>query len=313
MTADIADPFVHEGLFYRDPAEYVASLAPFVENGLELGEPVLVAVPRTNLDLLRGEIADDEAVRYVNMTEGGRNPGRIIPGVLLAFAAANPGRRVRIIGEPIWPGRTDTEYPACAQHEALINLALAGVDAHVLCPYDATWLAPAVLADAARTHPVLVHDDKREPSPDYADPAALAAEFGPPLPDPTGPVLATVTYGDGDLPALRELVTRCARAAGLTDDAVRRVRLAVQELATNTVEHTGGPGTLRIWREPGLPGGLACEVHDTGRLTDPLAGRRPVPHGQVRGRGLLLVNQLCDLVRVYAGAESTAIRLWVHR
>jgi anti-sigma regulatory factor (Ser/Thr protein kinase) len=311
MSADIAYPFVHEALFYRDPAEYVASLAPFVETGLELGEPVLVAVPETNLELLRDAIPGGEAVRYLDMADRGRNPGRIIPDVLLAFADANPGRRVRIIGEPIWPGRTDTEYPACAQHEALINLALAGADATVLCPYDATRLAPAMLADAARTHPVVVRDDKRESSPDYADPAALAAAFGTPLPDPAGPVLATVTYGDGDLPALRELVTRCARAARLTDDATRRVRLAVQELATNTVEHAGGPGTLRIWREPGVEGGLVCDVHDTGRLADPLAGRRPVPHGQVRGRGLLLVNQLCDLVRVHAGADSTAIRVWV--
>ncbi|MFL6071861.1 MAG: anti-sigma factor RsbA family regulatory protein [Mycobacteriales bacterium] len=311
MTTGV-DPFVHEGLFYRDPAEYVTALAPFVEDGLELGEPVLVAVPGANLDLLRDAIGAAGAVRYVDMADSGRNPGRIIPGVLLAFATAHPDRRVRIIGEPIWPGRTDTEYLACAQHEALINLALAGVNATVLCPYDTTRLAPAAVADAARTHPVVVHDDKREPSPDYADPAALAAEFGPPLPDPTVPPLATVAYGDGDLPAVRDLVTRCARMAGLAEDAVRRVRLAVQELATNTIEHAGGTGTLRIWREPGDCPGLVCDIHDAGRLTDPLAGRRPVPHGQVRGRGLLLVNQLCDLVRLHAGADSTAIRVWVY-
>ena len=38
---------------------------------------------------------------------------------------AHPDKHVRVIGEPIWPGRSDLEYPACVQHEALINRAFA--------------------------------------------------------------------------------------------------------------------------------------------------------------------------------------------
>ena len=41
-----------------------------------------------------------------------------------AFVREHPGSRVRIVGEPIWAERTDEEYPACAEHEALINVAL---------------------------------------------------------------------------------------------------------------------------------------------------------------------------------------------
>lgn len=114
---------------------------PFIRDGLAAGEPVAVAVPGPNLRLIVAELGTDaEQVRLLDMTQVGRNPGRIIPGVLRAFADAHPGERVRIIGEPIWVGRTGTEYPACAQHEALINLAFTGQPVTILCPYDADTL-----------------------------------------------------------------------------------------------------------------------------------------------------------------------------
>jgi hypothetical protein len=96
-----------------------------------------VAVPGANRRLIREALGvDAEQVLMRDMTVAGRNPGRIIPTVLLAFADAYPGRRVRLIGEPIWAGRSETEYPACAQHEALINAAFVGRPITILCPYN---------------------------------------------------------------------------------------------------------------------------------------------------------------------------------
>ena len=46
--------------------------------------------------------------------------------------------------------------------------------------------------------------------------------------------------------------------------------LAVSEVATNSVVHGGGSGTLHAWQENGS---LMCEVQDIGRLQHPLAGR----------------------------------------
>ena len=116
---------------------------PFIRDGLAAGEPVAVAVPGPNLRLIRDALGADAAqVLLRDMTVAGRNPGRIIPTVLLAFANAHPGRRVRLIGEPIWPGRSAAEYPACAQHEALINAAFAGRPATILCPYNTELLNP---------------------------------------------------------------------------------------------------------------------------------------------------------------------------
>lgn len=95
--------------------------------------------------------------------------------MLLGFADRHDGHRVRIVGEPIWPGRSTDEYPASVQHEALINDAFAGRMATIRCPYDARNLLPAVLTDAEATHPVLVSGKQRRRSARYAPKSVLDA------------------------------------------------------------------------------------------------------------------------------------------
>jgi anti-sigma regulatory factor (Ser/Thr protein kinase) len=303
--------FVHPALLYRDAEEYLAGTLPFIRDGLAAGEPVAVAVPTANLRLLREALGGDAArVLMKDMTVAGRNPGRIIPTVLLAFANANPGRRVRIIGEPIWAGRTATEYPACAQHEALINAAFAGRPATIVCPYNTALLDPVWLHDAHRTHPLMLTAARRWDSPHYADPAAVAADFNRPLPDP--PVgAATMTVDLFALPAVRRFVTEQGARAGLPPERVADLTLAVHELAANAVAHGGGTGELAVWTHDDH---LICQLSDAGRLTDPLVGRIPVlPDTATSGRGLLLVNELCDLVRVHTSPAGTTIRIHLRR
>lgn len=99
-------------------------------------------------------------VRLIDMTRGGRSLGRIIPSVLRQFADPQPSEcRVRIIGEPIWQGRSAVEYPACVQHEALINAAFTGRAVAILCPCDAGQMEKQILSDALATHPVVIDAD----------------------------------------------------------------------------------------------------------------------------------------------------------
>ena len=178
MGGSTAHDFAHPALLYRDTDDYLAATVPFVRDGLAAGEPVAAAVPTANLASLRSALGPDaDRIAWRDMTVAGRNPGAIIPAVLIAFADAHAGRRVRIIGEPIWAGRTSAEYPACAQHEALINAAFAGRAATILCPYDISALDPAWVDDAHRTHPVMVTATRRWDSRHYTDPVAFAAGF----------------------------------------------------------------------------------------------------------------------------------------
>lgn len=310
MTTATAAEFVHPALLYRDSDEYLAATVPFVRDGLDAGEPVAVAVPTSNLALLRDALgADADRVLLRDMTVAGRNPGRIIPTVLLAFADAHPDRQVRIIGEPIWAGRSAAEYPACAQHEALINAAFTGRAATILCPYDVTALDPTWVDDAYRTHPVMLTTTRRWDSPWYADPIAVAAGFDEQLPDPPGDP-ATITVDFRTVRGARRFVVEQAGRAGVRPEQIEIVTLAVNELVTNAVRHGGGGGELAVWVQED---DLVCQLSDRGSLRNPLAGRIPVPPEAPGGRGLLLVNQLCDLVRIHTTSAGTTIRIHVRR
>jgi anti-sigma regulatory factor (Ser/Thr protein kinase) len=300
--------FVHPALLYAGPTEYLAGTIPFIQGGLAGGEPVLVAVPGGNLELIRSALGvDAKHVVLKDMTVDGRNPGRIIPAVLLAFAAEHAGKPVRVIGEPIWAERSAAEYPACAQHEALINAAFHGRDAAILCPYDTTRLDAVWLADAYRTHPVMWTPTRQWESPYYADPVAVAATFAVPLASPPDDA-ATIQIRRGTLAAIRRFAADRAREAGLSADRIVDLTIAISELAANTTVHADG-GTLAVWVEDGQ---LLCQVDDTGYIDDALAGRVPVAADEATGgRGLFLVNQLCDLVRIHTRPGATSVRLYL--
>lgn len=297
----------HVAFCYEDDGQYLAEVRSFLQPAMEAEAPVLVAVPGGRLQILRdGLSGTDDLVVYEDLAVVGRNPGRIIPGVLLPFTEAHPGRKVWIIGEPLWPLRSPDAYPACVVHEALVNLVFADRDVVLLCAYDVRALHPKALRDAARTHPSLHEAMGRRLSRAYTDPAATAAGCSPPLRPPPRKADRIDVVDERSLIPVRTLVGRHALDAGLPADTVEAVVLAVNELAANTIEHTGGPGRLSVWAEPHQ---LVCQIDDTGHITDPLAGRIPPPWDAEGGRGLLLIHELCDLVLIHTGPTGTTVRL----
>lgn len=298
--------FAHQALFYRGDQEFLDGTLPFVRHGLAKGEPVAIVVPEANLALLRCALGTDaERVTLIDMTEAGRNPGRIIPGVLRRFADAHSEGRVRIIGEPTWAGRSDTEYPACAQHEALVNLAFTGRQVTILCPYDVARLDPQAVVDAEATHPVIIDGDSWRASSRYDPQQVIAAtnlKFSAPPAD-----AAICFFHSGNLAEVRDFTLERSVKAGLDPHRALDAELAVNELAANSIYHGPGSGTLRIWLEDGH---IVCEVQDHGHLVDVLVGRSPVDASKPGGRGVLLVNFLADLVRTHMVPGSTTFRTY---
>jgi anti-sigma regulatory factor (Ser/Thr protein kinase) len=299
-----AGAFRHVGFFYRTTAEYAGMVAGFLGDGLAAGEPAFVAVPPDKVRVIADALgADARRVEFADMTEVGRNPARIIPRVQ-AFADQHAGRRVRYVGEPIWASRSPAELCEATRHEALINLAFAGADVEILCPYDTAALGPAVLADARRTHPLLLSDGRPGTSPDYAVPPDLPSSCSRPLPAPPH-IAMSYTYRT-DLSRVRALVLKHAKEAGLPSARANDLMLAVSEAAANTLRHTRSSGTLTIWKHGDE---IVCEIHDEGVITDPLAGRRRPPADALGGHGLWLVHQVCDLVELRSDSTGTTIRM----
>ncbi len=298
---------LHEAMPYRDGREFVSGVLSYVRAALAAGQPVLVEVPGPRLDLVREALgAEAVGVRFGDMARDGRNPGRIIPGVLRMFADAHPGRRVAMVGECIWPGRSEHEYAAGVEHDALINLAFAGQDADILCPYDIAGLPPRALADAERTHPFIREVSGRRASRRFTDPRAVVDTIfdRQPAPPPDAEVFEFSLVAHA-----RQLVSAWASEAGLPADRVTDLVIAISELGGNSVAHAGEGAALLRWIDDGW---LICEVRDRGHITDPLAGRLHPHESMESGRGLLMVNHLCDLVQVRTGPSGTAIRLWMN-
>jgi len=294
---------LHAALLGPRSAERTALVADFIQNGLARGEAVSIGVSAPESEMLRRVLGDRGAQAvFFDPTELGRNPGRIIPA-MLDFATAHAGRPVRYVSQPFWAGRSAAETAEAMRHEALVNLAFAHADVAIVCLYDAAGLDSQVAAAATQTHPAIYRDGQLHTSACYAGPGQVPPAFDLPL-TPPSPQATPLIYRH-DLHPVRAHVARCAREAGLTGDRLGDLVLAANEVAANTLAHTDGSGTVRVWRGQGE---VICQVQDTGHVTNPLAGRsRSASDGS--GHGLWVINQICDLVELRTGPDGTVVRM----
>jgi anti-sigma regulatory factor (Ser/Thr protein kinase) len=295
----------HIAFFYRDPAEYQAQILRFARDGLARGEPLFIALPGDAARAVAGQLPagsqDSGDLLCSDNTDMARNPARIIPEVR-AFFDQHAGQRVRVVGEPAWPGRSPAEFCEVIRHEALVNLAFSDAPATLLCPYDAARLTPAAISGAEHTHPEQIGGDGRVTAAEaMAAAGQVPTEYDRPLPPP--PSGAAALDYETDLAPVRRLVESHARRTGLAADRVADLVLAVNEIAANTLAHTTSGGLLRVWHDQAE---MLCHVQDQGWIADPLAGRvKRSPDG--RGHGLFLVNQVCDLVELRTGPGGTTV------
>jgi anti-sigma regulatory factor (Ser/Thr protein kinase) len=308
---DASNCFHHATLFYEGEDGFLDGTLPFITEAVAAEEPILVAVGARKIDLLRQALGGDATrIHFADMRVLGSNPARIIPAWRRFLSEhALDGRPVRGIGEPIWAERSDAELTECQRHEALLNIAFDGGQAwRLLCPYDLDALDEQVIATARCSHPFVARDGASSISETYMQAHEAAGPFDGALPEPTA-IPQELCFTSGELTSLRRFVTCEAKDASLDDDRTADLVLAVNELATNSLCHGGGCGTLRIWTEDET---LMCEVQDAGHITEPLAGRVPPVPEQCTGRGLWVVNHLCDLVQIRSTPTGSVVRVHMH-
>jgi anti-sigma regulatory factor (Ser/Thr protein kinase) len=118
----------------------------------------------------------------------------------------------------------------------------------------------------------------------------------------------------GTLHALRAAVQARAGQAGLSQERVGELVLAVHELAANAIAHGAGHGRLRMWDRAGT---LSCEVADsgpadagtarsaTGAGGPPGPAEAADPWPSADGHGLWLVRQVADQLELRSGPRGT--------
>jgi anti-sigma regulatory factor (Ser/Thr protein kinase) len=301
--------FHHQTLFYAGEAGFLRGTLPFIAEAVAAEEPVRVAVGSTRVAPLRDALGvDAKRVSFADMSELGRNPARLIPA-WHQFLEEHEGHPVRGVSESIWPGRSAAELTECERHESLMNLAFDGGRRwRLLCVYDLDGLDEQTIAAARRSHPFVTHTGGSSRSETYLGEDDAPGRFDGHLPPPSSnPTL--VSFTGADLTPVRGRVREWAAGRRLDGERAESLVLAVNELATNSVRHGGGGGLLLMWTEGET---LMCEVRDLGRIVEPLVGlRRPSPD-RPSGRGLWLVNQVCDLVQIRSSQAGTSVRIHLH-
>ncbi len=311
VTKEVTGQFRHQALFYSGGRELVARLLPFVSEGLQAGDKVLVALSTPKLDALRKALGPEaNKLAFADMDSLGANPARIIPLWSGFTEGLAPGQRARGVGEPITAKRSPAELVECQIHESLLNVAFAdGPPFVLLCPYDTGLLGEAVVEEARCSH-AFVTSGSQPPvaSQHFVGLEASGSLSGRDLP-PAPPDAHLFRVDTSSVALARHLVRLRGEEFGLHQSEAWDFALAAHEVIANSLKHAGG-GELSLWAEDAS---LICEVRDQGRFADPLAGRLRPEQASLTGRGLWMANQLCDLVQIRALSEGTVVRLHIRK
>jgi anti-sigma regulatory factor (Ser/Thr protein kinase) len=231
------------------------------------------------------------------------------PPFTVALRWARLSRRVRtrsgratVVGQHVagLPGCGETHW---ARLDIGLNIAVVGLPITVLCPYRTDDRA---LGRVQATHPRLTTADGTVASTSYRTPVEALVEFPLPPPPDLGPPAAELEFTADDLGELRHLVADVAARGGSEAERVADLVLAVNEIGSNSIEHGPGHGHLRLWAGPD---GVTAEVADPGTAAMPFPGMVAPAATGLRGRGLWLASELCDVMQVWSDTDGTVIRL----
>jgi len=162
----------HRALTYGSDEEFLATAVPYLAEGIERSDRVLAVTTEAQIGLLRDALDESaEHVEFCDSTDWYRSPveavNRYRDFVTQKLEAG--ANWIRIMGEPVWTGKSDAEIAAWTRYESMLNLSFASSPATIVCPYDTGSLPVDIVADACRTHPEVAHGSGATASSTYRD------------------------------------------------------------------------------------------------------------------------------------------------
>jgi anti-sigma regulatory factor (Ser/Thr protein kinase) len=297
----------HEAVAFSTPGDLAARIASRVVAATATGGPVLAVLAddtRQALETVLGAQAAE--VEF-------HDPAEVydVPAFTVATRWARTNRRIRTAGgRAMVVAEHLEELPGCgpdywARLDIALDVATAELPVTVLCPFRRS---PALIH---ATHPHVGTADGVGPGRGYRPPQLAVIDFPPPPPPDLGVPAGHRPFDLHTLAELRGTVDTIGAAGGLDLDQTADLVLAVNELASNSIEHGAGAGVLRMWDDDA---GVVAEVWDGGHMDMPFPGLTlPPPQGE-RGRGLWLASELCDVLQAWSDpAGGTTIRVRINR
>jgi transcriptional regulator with XRE-family HTH domain len=169
----------HSAFPYRTNDQFLTTIGAVLTEGIERSEALLAVTADANIELLREHLGKDaRRVEFVDASGWYSTPVAALEACR-AFIDAKLMRGapwVRIVGEPVWAGRSDAEVRLWTRYESILNLVFSAYPLTILCPYDERSCAAEIVSQAHLTHPHTIGDGGTSNSPDYADPGRFALE-----------------------------------------------------------------------------------------------------------------------------------------
>jgi anti-sigma regulatory factor (Ser/Thr protein kinase) len=306
MTATVGawtgQRFAHEAFVFETDEQARSRLLPFVEEGLDRDEAVVVVAGdrvRRLITSAFGNRTGDLAVLAPAETfwQGGHQTLATYRQSMEPLLSA--GAPWRLVGEPVWlsaPGG-DT----WSRFEAVANDAFADFPYYSLCLHDRRRLAPSLVDAQLRVHPWVWDGSGPVHSATYESTRDFLERVEPPVtPLPAHARTCRLV----DLPSARRHL-RSWMDTSLVAPRTDEVLLAVYELVTNALR-AAGEAWVDEWVEDAT---MVWQVRDPGPgLADVTAGYVPPPRDPSSGRGLWLARSLADdsSLRSQPGQGTTA-------
>ncbi|WP_155373593.1 anti-sigma factor RsbA family regulatory protein [Catellatospora vulcania] len=298
----------HDALQYHDDDQLLDAVVPYLREGAEAGDSVVLICRPDNAARLRDAL---DGHRIAELAYGDVYGGTIAALTayreLVAREQQRGSSRVRVVTEIDFGSRPSGQWE-WARFDAALGHALADYPVWNLCLYDRRRVPADILRAGESSHSHLLAEGGRVPSARYTDPVTLLGEAGMRWRDPLedAPPRLDVA-GPHDLAALRAAVEQTLLGDGMSAYAVQGFVLAVSEVATNAILHGAAPVRVRLWSDGRR---ALCSVSDGGRCFSAYSGY--VPTDRVvgaGGMGLWLARQMTDDLTIDAADGGCVVRL----
>jgi anti-sigma regulatory factor (Ser/Thr protein kinase) len=297
----------HAVAFHDGPADQVERAVAFARAAVDRGEPLALAVPAAVETAVRDALGNKGFVSLAapsGATGGsGQTTAALRARELRALVQGSAGVTVLSAHDPALDG-VDGGY--WTELDAALNVALGDLPVDLVCLYPGFPLHLEVLQGAEANHPYVLDGDGFRDNPRHRCPVEVLRDRDPSTPLVLGPPDLVHRYNSWQLHEVRAMVAQLAPALGFDPVRADDLVLAVNEVATNAVEHGSPQAEIHLWA---TSGGLVCEVHDSGDLHEPLPGLVAPHPADPRGRGVWIARQLCDLLHVWRDGTGTHVRM----
>src|SRR5260221_8092100 len=116
----------HRALVYESEEEFLAAAVPFLNEGIERSHGVLAVTTQAQIRVLRDALMDNAPdVEFVDSMDWYSSPTEALNRYreFVNQKFEKEAAWIRIVGEPVWAGRSDTEISAWTRYESMLNLS----------------------------------------------------------------------------------------------------------------------------------------------------------------------------------------------